>query len=108
VEVAFQNSSPAQVAAPGRAAEGVEQLVSLDGRATVCIQSFRLIRSRPTGKNNSSPSPSGESKHGIEWNQAFRLIWYQRRDLQNVPVVGNGWTVNSRETGEALLCVKVV
>jgi len=29
--VAFQNSSATQAAAPGRAAEGVERLVSLDG-----------------------------------------------------------------------------
>jgi len=29
--VAFQNCSAAQAAAPGRAAEGVERLVSLDG-----------------------------------------------------------------------------
>lgn len=48
----------------------------------------------------------GESKLGTEWYQ--RLICYQRRDLQNVSVVGNGWAVNSRETEEALLCVKVV
>jgi hypothetical protein len=65
-----------RVAAPGRAVEGVVQLVSLDGIATICIQT------------DQKPSNLEE--------------FYSS---QKVSAVGNGCTVNSRETGE--LCTMV-